>query len=133
MVPVKLNTETISLPATILDDLKGIDHAVNHDIGINKFLFVGSPGTGKTQSAKQVAKMMKRELFMINLSELVDSKLGKTAKNVVRVFAEIDQLSSERKAIILFDELDIIALDRINQNDLREMGRGTSAFFKGLG
>ena len=30
------------------------------------------------------------------------------------------------------DELDSIALDRTNQNDLREMGRATSAMLKGL-
>ncbi|MBZ4299433.1 ATP-binding protein, partial [Streptococcus pneumoniae] len=34
--------------------------------------------------------------------------------------------------IILFDEIDSIVLDRANQNDLREMGRVTSAFLKEL-
>ena len=34
--------------------------------------------------------------------------------------------------MILFDELDAIAIDRINSNDIREMGRATSAILKGL-
>jgi AAA+ superfamily predicted ATPase len=32
----------------------------------------------------------------------------------------------------LFDEIDAIAIDRINSNDLREMGRATSSVLKGL-
>lgn len=36
------------------------------------------------------------------------------------------------KLIILFDEIDAIAIDRINSNDLREMGRATSSILKGL-
>lgn len=34
--------------------------------------------------------------------------------------------------VILFDEIDVIALDRINSNDVREMGRATSVILKEL-
>ena len=37
-----------------------------------------------------------------------------------------------KKVIILFDEIDAIALDRLNNNDIREMGRATSAILKEL-
>jgi len=33
---------------------------------------------------------------------------------------------------VLFDEIDALAIDRINSNDLREMGRATSSILKGL-
>lgn len=36
------------------------------------------------------------------------------------------------KVIILFDELDALCLDRTDQNDIREMGRATTEFFKSL-
>ena len=36
------------------------------------------------------------------------------------------------KLVILFDEIDAIALDRTNMNDLREMGRATSTLLKYL-
>ena len=132
LTPVKLNTDPLPLPTTIMNDLKGIINAVNHNIGINKFLFVGSPGTGKTESAKQIARLLNRELLMVDFSHLVDSKLGQTAKNLTNVFNEINQLPFLNSYIILFDEIDTIALDRINQNDIREMGRVTSTFLKAL-
>lgn len=132
LVPVRLDGGPLPLPATILNDLKGIINAVNHDIGINKFLFVGSPGTGKTESAKQIARLLDRELLMVNFNDIVDSKLGQTAKNLNQVFKEINGLPFIKNYIILFDELDTIALDRVNQNDIREMGRVTSTFLKEL-
>lgn len=132
LTSVKLDMSPLPLPTTIMNDLKGIINAVNHNAGINKFLFVGSPGTGKTESAKQIARLLNRELLMVEFSHLVDSKLGQTAKNLTNVFNEINKLPFLNSYIILFDEIDTIALDRINQNDIREMGRVTSTFLKAL-
>lgn len=129
---VKLDTNPLPLPTVIMNDLKGIINAVNHNVGINKFLFVGSPGTGKTESAKQIARLLNRELLMVDFSHLVDSKLGQTAKNLTNLFNEINNLPFSKNYIILFDEIDTIALDRINHNDIREMGRVTSTFLKAL-
>lgn len=36
------------------------------------------------------------------------------------------------KAVVLFDEIDALALDRVNHHDVREMGRATSALLKEL-
>src|SRR5690625_7475257 len=130
MKEVAYNTEPLPLPETILEDIKGIINAVNHRIGINKFLFEGYPGTGKTETVKQVARLLDRSLYMVEFSELIDSKMGQTAKNVVTVFNEINRMPNASKAIILFDEIDAIALDRVNSNDLREMGRVTSTILK---
>ena len=132
LLPVKLDPDPLPLPEVITRDLKGIINAVNHGIGVNKFLFVGSPGTGKTESSKQIARLLGRQLLQVDFSSLVDSKLGQTAKNLTSLFSEINGLPFPNKYIILFDEIDTIALDRINQNDVREMGRVTSAFLKSL-
>lgn len=130
LVPCKLDVGPLPLPLSIMNDLKGIINAVNHHIGINKFLFVGSPGTGKTESVKQVARLIGKELLVVDFSYLVDSKLGQTVKNLAVLFNEINNLPFKQNYIILFDEIDSIVLDRVNQNDLREMGRVTSAFLK---
>lgn len=67
----------------------------------------------------------------VDFEQLIDSRLGETAKNVSILFDEINHLAFG-KIIILMDEIDALVLDRINVNDLREMGRVTSAFIKEL-
>ncbi|WP_239349678.1 ATP-binding protein [Snodgrassella communis] len=124
------NLESLNLPVEVTNDIKGIINAVTHNVGINRFLFEGSPGTGKTEAAKHVARLLDRSLFYVNFDNLVDSKLGQTNKNIVTVFSEINTIPYPEKTVILFDEIDVIALDRINSNDVREMGRVTSAILR---
>ena len=126
------NLESLNLPLEITEDIKGIINAVNHNIGINKFLFEGAPGSGKTEAAKNVAKLLNRSLFIVDFENLIDSKLGQTNKNIIALFKEINQIPNSNKVVILFDEIDVIALDRINSNDVREMGRVTSTILKEL-
>ncbi|MCL2522680.1 MAG: ATP-binding protein [Erysipelotrichales bacterium] len=129
---VELHNNPLPLPQVISDDVRGMINAVNRSIGINKFLFEGAPGTGKTETAKQIALLLKRHLYIVEFSTLIDSKMGQTSKNIVDIFNEINKLPFPQNIIILFDEIDAIALDRINTNDLREMGRATSAILKEL-
>ena len=124
--------DDILLPECVLDDLKGAARAVVRNMGFSKLLFTGAPGTGKTQAAYAFAKLLDRRLYTVNFSTIVDSKLGQTNRNIAALFAEINQLSSPDKAAVLFDEIDALALNRISQQDLREMGRAVSALLKGL-
>lgn len=124
--------EPLNLPTEITDDIKGVINAVNHKVGINKFLFEGFPGTGKTEAAKHIARLLDRALYYVDFDHLVDSKLGQTNKNITNVFSEINKLPYPEKTVILFDEIDVIALDRVNSNDVREMGRVTSAILREL-
>lgn len=124
--------DPLNLPVDISKDIKGIINAINHNIGINKFIFEGMPGTGKTEAAKHVARLLDRALFYVDFSNLVDSKLGQTNKNISDIFREINLLPHGGKTVVMFDELDAIALDRINTNDVREMGRATSAILREL-
>lgn len=127
----KLDTKDMLLPKAITNDINGIVNVIKRKApGINKFLFVGSPGTGKTESAKQIAKQLDRKLLIVDFNGLIDSKLGESMKNVTKMFKAINELPSLEEYIILFDEIDAVALDRINQNDSREMGRVTSTFLR---
>lgn len=123
---------SLNFPKSISSDVTGIINAVNYNIGINKFLFEGVPGTGKTEAAKQVARLLDRKLFAVNFEKLIDSKLGQTNKNISDLFKEINLIPESIKTVILFDEIDVIALDRINLNDVREMGRATSSILREL-
>ena len=122
--------QPLNLPVEISNDIKGIINAVNHNIGINKFLFEGLPGSGKTEAAKHVARLLDRALYYVDFDNLIDSKLGQTNKNITKVFTEINMLPCPDRVVILFDEIDVIALDRINRNDVREMGRVTSTILR---
>ena len=124
--------EPLHLPSEISEDVKGIINAVNHNIGINRFLFEGLPGSGKTEAAKHVARLLDRTLFRVDFDNMIDSKLGQTNKNISLVFNEINMMPHANKVVILFDEIDVIALDRINSNDVREMGRVTSMILREL-
>lgn len=117
------------LPNIIEEDIMGITRAINNNAGLSKFLFYGEPGSGKTESAYQIARLLNRDILSVNFEQLVDSRLGETGKNVALLFDEINHLPYNR-IIIIFDEIDSIVLDRINKNDLREMGRVTSLFLK---
>lgn len=131
----RLVKETVSdtplpLPTPIANDIRGIVNAIAHKMGVNKFLFQGPPGTGKTESVRQLARILNRSLYSVDFNTLIDSKLGETQKNIAALFKEVN--AAGRQAIVLFDEIDAVALDRINSNDVREMGRATSAVLKGL-
>ena len=130
----KINTSVGSLlfPDEIMQDLFGVVNAIGHHVGVNKFLFQGAPGTGKTEAVKQLANILEREVFMVDFSAIIDSKLGQTQKNISELFKEMNGFTNPDKVLILMDEIDAIALDRTNQHDMREMGRATSAMLKGL-
>lgn len=125
-------SEMLLLPEAIMQDLLGIVHAVEHNIGVNKFLFQGAPGTGKTEAVKQLARILDRDIYMVEFAAIIDSKLGQTQRNISALFKEINNFVHPEKVIVLFDEIDAVALDRTNTNDLREMGRATSAMLRGI-
>ena len=127
---IEAQEDMLLLPDGITQDLLGIVNAIERHIGINKFLFQGAPGTGKTEAVKQLARILDREIYMVDFSSVIDSKLGQTQKNLSELFKEINGFVQPNKVLVLFDEIDALALDRTNSNDLREMGRATSALLK---
>lgn len=129
---IEKNSDSLLLPESIMQDLLGAVNAVEHNVGINKFLFQGPPGTGKTEAVKHIARILERDIYMVDFSAVIDSKLGQTQKNISALFREINGFVHPEKVIVLFDEIDALALDRTNSNDLREMGRAVSAMLKGF-
>lgn len=132
MRAISQSNTPLPLPEAISADVKGVVNAIGRNTGLNKFIFQGSPGTGKTETAKRVAQILERELLMVDFSTIIDSKLGQTSKNLVSLFDEINRMSEPEQYVILFDELDALALDRADERDLREMGRATSIFLREL-
>ncbi|MFI2200200.1 AAA family ATPase [Streptomyces sp. NPDC020192] len=67
-------------------------------------LFAGESGTGKTMSAEVVAADLGMDLYVVDLSTVVDKYVGETEKNLERIFTE----ASAVNAVLLFDEADAI-------------------------
>lgn len=128
---IDYSSKQLLLPNIIEEDILGITRAISNRMGLGKFLFYGAPGSGKTETVFQIARILNRDILSVPFEQLVDSRLGETAKNVSQLFDEINHLPFS-KVLILFDEIDSLVLDRVNRNDIREMGRVTSVFLKGL-
>ena len=126
-----LSNKPIFLPDCIKNDILGLIRSVDRNIHISKVLLYGKPGSGKTESAYQIARLLGRDLLSVRMEDLVDSRLGQTSKNIISMFDEIRHLYSEN-VVILFDELDSLVMNRTDSHDLREMGRVTSSFLKEL-
>ncbi|MER5551145.1 ATP-binding protein [Streptomyces sp. NPDC002793] len=67
-------------------------------------LFAGESGTGKTLAAEVVAADLGLDLYVVQLSSIVDKYIGETEKNLERIFTEADSTD----AVLLFDEADAV-------------------------
>ncbi|MFF7335795.1 ATP-binding protein [Streptomyces sp. NPDC008163] len=79
-------------------------------------LFAGESGTGKTMSAEVVAADLGMELYVVDLSSVVDKYVGETEKNLERIFVE----ASEVNAVLLFDEADAVFGKRSQVKDAQD-------------
>ncbi|UZT98804.1 ATP-binding protein [Chryseobacterium fluminis] len=86
----------------------------------NKILLQGSSGCGKTMTAKAVANALGKNIIILNLSNIVSSRIGETSQNIKMIF---DKAARERSVLFL-DELDQIGKARgSDDKDVGEMRR----------
>lgn len=86
----------------------------------NKVLLQGSSGCGKTMTAKAVANALGKNIIILNLSNIVSSRIGETSQNIKMIF---DKAARERSVLFL-DELDQIGKARgSDDKDVGEMRR----------
>ena len=119
------NLEPLHLPLEIMNDIGSILFAVKRNMGINKFLFIGEPGTGKTEAAKQIARLLKRNLYRVDLESLIDSNVEITNTNIISAFEQLycipdtntNSNTNPNQTVILFDEINTLIFDRVNSND----------------
>ncbi len=79
-------------------------------------LFAGDSGTGKTMSAEVVGHDLALDVYVIDLSTVVDKYIGETEKNLDRIFTEADRVNG----ILLFDEADALFGKRSEVKDARD-------------
>lgn len=73
-------------------------------------LFYGLPGTGKTETALQLARFTKRDIMQVDISVMRDKWYGETEKIVKGIFADYAKLveKSSRIPILLINEADAL-------------------------
>lgn len=73
-------------------------------------LFYGSPGTGKTETAYQIARESGRDILMVDVSQIKSCWVGESEKNITSVFSRYRDLvnKSDKTPILLFNEADAI-------------------------
>ena len=75
-----------------------------------RVLFYGPPGTGKTLTATLIGKEYGKEVYRIDLSQVVSKFIGETEKNLERVFEK----AAHKNWILFFDEADALFGKRTN-------------------
>ena len=118
---IVLDTENENNIQTLLKEYKYVEELSKYNLPINnKILLFGSSGCGKTTTAKAIAKAVGKPLMILNLSNVVCSRIGETAQNVKQVFDK----AGREKAVLFLDEFDQIGKEReTDDKDVGEMRR----------
>jgi SpoVK/Ycf46/Vps4 family AAA+-type ATPase len=82
-------------------------------------MFVGPPGVGKTLAARWLATSLQLPLTVLDLSAVMGSLLGQSGANLKRAMEE----ARSSRGIFLLDEIDAIAKQRNDQQDVGELKR----------
>jgi MoxR-like ATPase len=82
-------------------------------------ILVGPPGVGKTLSARWIASSLGKPLWVLDLTAVMSSLLGKTGNNLR---AALDH-AKKHAAVLLLDEIDAIAKRRSDESDIGELKR----------
>ena len=88
-----------------------------HQNGLGKgitILFNGASGTGKTATAKQIAKSTQRPIYSVDVEKVINKWVGDSEKNVKKIFEEYAAFSSQSESVpILFFNEDSIFSKRV--------------------
>jgi SpoVK/Ycf46/Vps4 family AAA+-type ATPase len=95
---------------------------------VERVIFCGPPGCGKTVSAEALAYELNRPICIIRLDSVVSSYLGETAANLRKVFEFI----KSSPVIALFDEFDALGKERSDVAEHGELKRVVNTFLQML-
>lgn len=82
-------------------------------------LFYGTPGTGKTETVYQLAKLTGRDVMVVDIPQVRSMWVGESEKNVKGIFTRYAGLvkDARRTPILLFNEADAIIGKRTMNHD----------------
>ena len=82
-------------------------------------IFYGFPGTGKTASVYEIAKLTKRDVLQVDISSIQSKWVGESEKNTKAIFDEYKRACEilKSKPILLFNEADALISKRLDVTD----------------
>lgn len=130
-VTPRMTWEDLVLPPEPRSQLRDlVNRARNRDVVLDEWemgatasrgrgvtgVFAGESGTGKTMSVEVIAGDLGLDMYVIDLSSVVDKYIGETEKNLDRIFTEADRVNG----VLLFDEADALFGKRSEVSDARD-------------
>ena len=126
---VVLSDENRSLLEEILQEIHRSEILKSYGLyPVDRLLFCGPPGCGKTLTAEVVASELGLPLSIIRIDSVISSYLGETASNLRQVFDFISSIPM----VVLFDEFDALGKERDDAAEHGELKRVVNAFLQML-
>ncbi|MBX8611874.1 AAA family ATPase [Pseudomonas cichorii] len=91
-------------------------------------LLSGPPGVGKTLAATYLAEQLSLPLVSLNLAAAVNSLLGKTGNNLIKVL----NYARSQPCVLLLDEFDAFAKRRDDGQDVGELKRVVNVLLQAI-
>lgn len=118
---VFLNDENRNCIQQLIKEYKYVEELTKYNLPVNnKILLQGSSGCGKTTTAKAIANTLEKRILILNLSNIICSRIGETSQNIKLVFDK----AARDKSVLFLDEFDQIGKSREDSDkDVGEMRR----------
>lgn len=129
LITTKLDWQDLILSKNTLDEVLIVNTWIENKIEINnnkilekkinkgyKCLFFGPPGTGKTLTASLIGKKNNKDVYRIDLSQVVSKYIGETEKNLAKIF----DIAENKDWILFFDEAESLFSKRTSVQDSKD-------------
>ena len=116
---IGLDDAKAAIRRLLIDPLKNPEAYKKYGLKAGGYILLEGPsGTGKTTFAKATASELDVPFYNINANELVDSYIGKTGKNIDKLFdsARAAAKAAGKPIVIFIDEIDYLAQKRGGEN-----------------
>ncbi len=118
--PPLLSNDIKELLCQLIQERKQFRHLATRGLHPTRSaIFVGKPGVGKTLTARWVAAQLGVPLYVLDLTTVMSSLLGKTGNNLRAAL----NFAKQSPCVLLLDEIDAIAKRRNDDTDIGELKR----------